>query len=78
MKKLQVINRKFLPTSLPLTSTLVFWLALDHWNAPGWLYGIVAFIMVIAWIVAIIAIYKEEPADVIFNGGVCNGKNTTE
>lgn len=51
---MKVIDSKQLPMRSPVLAGIVFWLALDHWNAPGWAYGAVgAFwgLCFILWIV---------------------------
>ena len=43
MSERKVISRKQLPMTSPVLAGIVFWLALDHWSAPGWAYGAVGF-----------------------------------
>jgi len=33
----------------PLIATLVWWLVLDHINAPGWAWGVFYTLLVIVW-----------------------------
>lgn len=44
---------------LPIQSTLVVILALDHWNAPQWLWGVIGAIFGLFWIVSIIEFFRE-------------------
>lgn len=55
--KIPVIARKYLPIkpSFGIRDGLIFWLALDHFNAPGWLYGVTgcawALLLIMTWLV---------------------------
>ena len=57
---MKVIDPKQLPMRSPLVATLVFWLALDHWNAPGWAYGAVGVVMAVAWILWFATLYLND------------------
>jgi len=37
---MKVLKRSNLPTRLPLWQSVTCLLALEHWNAPEWLYGV--------------------------------------
>jgi hypothetical protein len=58
------IHHKNLPTKLPITQTLTIFLAMDYWNAPEWLFGVVCFSAAILLGVAIHAIVTEKKEDV--------------
>lgn len=70
MKK-RVIKPTNLSTKAPFMSALVVWLALDHWNAPDWVYGafgVLYAILFINWIVSLITekwidIFSEDEED---------------
>lgn len=49
MKK-TVLSRASVETRLPLWETLVSWMALEHFHSPGWVWGVVGTVVVIAWI----------------------------
>lgn len=63
---MKVIKRKNLPQRLPLFDTLLASLALDHWNAPQWLWGVFGALFVIYWISALFSIRGETEVD-MFN-----------
>jgi len=65
MKKRKVIKRNNLPIRPPLTITLVMYLLLEHFNAPGWAWGIVGTILGILWIGGILDIFNEEDIDLL-------------
>ena len=46
---MKVIHSKNLPTRLPVTSTIAWYLLLDHFTAPGWVYGVVFTLLGIVW-----------------------------
>lgn len=49
MKSRKVISGRNLPMRSPLIATLVWWLVLDHINAPGWAWGVFYTLLVIVW-----------------------------
>jgi uncharacterized membrane protein len=58
------IHRQNLPSKMPIIQTLTVFLAMDYWNAPEWVFGIVCFSAAIIWGVAIHAIVTEKKEDV--------------
>lgn len=58
------IHRQNLPTRLPITQTLTVFLAMDYWNAPEWLFGVVCFSAVIIWGATIYSIATQKMEDV--------------
>lgn len=62
--KRAVIHFNSLPTSLPITKTLLLVLALDHWHAAGWVWGVMLALVAIIWFKAIRNIISEECVDV--------------
>ena len=58
------IHRKNLPTRLPITQTLTIFLAMDYWNAPEWLFGVICFSAAIIWAAAIYSISTQKTEDV--------------
>jgi hypothetical protein len=48
----------------PLFLTLLFYLLLDKFNAPGWIWGAVASLCLLLWIVFFICINKEKPVEI--------------
>lgn len=63
MKTKKVIDAKNLPGKLPIWSTLTTALALDHWNAPEWLWGALGLFFLIGWIAVIASKSREEQVD---------------
>lgn len=51
----------------PLTSCLVYFLLLEHFNAPGWTYGVLGTIAVIAFICFMYVWDKAKTIDEIIN-----------
>jgi hypothetical protein len=58
------IHHKNLPTKLPITPTLTIFLAMDYWDAPEWLFGVVCFSAAIIWAATIYSIWNENTEDV--------------
>ncbi len=65
MKNRKVISPKNLPSRFPLVTWVVAILALDHWNAPEWLWATVITIGSIVSIVAIYLMIEQETVDII-------------
>lgn len=63
MEPKYVIKRKYLPTKLPTIGTLCVALALDHWNAPEWLWAVMGTLYAIVWIACIVTMCNEEDID---------------
>ena len=61
---MRVIHRKNLPIKLPITQTLTIFLAMDYWNAPEWLFGVVCFSAAIIWGATIYSIATQKMEDV--------------
>lgn len=56
----KVLHPSQLPTRLPIIGTLVAYMCMDMYDAPGWVIGMVWTLLGIIWICAIVAIYKED------------------
>lgn len=65
MKKRHVLATKNLPKSLPVQSTIVAWLALDHIKAPGWAWGVSGTIVVIGWVCSLFLVFTQKEIDII-------------
>jgi hypothetical protein len=48
--KFKKIHVKYLPPRLPVQSTALWWLVLDHFQAPGWLWGGMGAMFIVVWI----------------------------
>ncbi len=62
MTKKRVIKQEYLPTKLPYVGTCFWTFILYHFQAPGYVWGILGTLAVIAWIALIYAIWIEEDA----------------
>lgn len=60
----KVISRKNLPVKLPAFQTLLTFLAMDHWNAPSWLWGVASTVWVVLWIICFASIASENDVDI--------------
>lgn len=63
MKK-KVISRTLMPTPIPVIHTLIIILALDFWNAPEWLWGVVGVYLLILWAGFFTRIFNTEEVDI--------------
>jgi hypothetical protein len=63
MKKPKVIASKQLPSRLPTVATIAWFLLLDRFHAPGWLWGAMGVLFAIFWGGAIYAMYVQEPVE---------------
>lgn len=66
-KAKKVLANSNMPARLPLWSSLTCYLALEHWNAPQWLYGAMGLYFLIAWIGSIIELATQEKVDLLKN-----------
>lgn len=64
---MKVISRKQMPAKIPLMQALVVLLALEHWNAPGWMYGACGVIYAAATIGAIYRVVKDKEFTIDFD-----------
>jgi hypothetical protein len=61
----KVIAGKQLPQiSWPVTATGMWYLLLDKWHAPGWVWGVVGTFMAIIWIICGIDIYTRDQVEI--------------
>ena len=61
---MKVISGKCLPVKLPASHTAIAWLLMDRFSPPGWVWGSVGALFLLYWIVAIIAMCKQEPVEI--------------
>lgn len=57
------IKTSNLPSRLPIVTTVVLFIALDHWNASDLVRGIFYTLFAVVWILSIIGIYVGEEVD---------------
>lgn len=55
----QVIAFKYLPSRLPIWTTVVTYLLLDRFKSPSWVWGAVGVIVIFVWIACIVGMYYE-------------------
>lgn len=60
-KNLYVLPYSHLPEKLPLVPSIVFYMALDMYHAPGWAFGVVGAFMTLAWIGSIVRLVRQQP-----------------
>jgi hypothetical protein len=65
MKKNRVIKRENLPLKISIWNPLTCFLALERFNAPGWLYGALGVLFLFADIAAIYRILTETEVDLL-------------
>ena len=56
-------NRRF---SSPVLGTIVYGMAMDYYNAPQWLWGVVGVLVTLYWILCIAEIVLHKPKIVEF------------
>lgn len=61
MKK--VISRKNLPNKMPVTFTIVCFLAMDYWGAPQWLFGAIGLLVLLLWIGFFYSLVNNDEVD---------------
>lgn len=62
-KKRIVLPLSHIPAKPPLLASIVYYMALDFYQAPGWAWGVVGTLMAVIWIVwLIVALQQEERA----------------
>ena len=68
MTKKTCIKQENMPKKLPIMTTAFWWMFLDYTEAPEWLFGAFAVLLVIAWIAAIHKIVTYDQKDVFETG----------
>jgi len=63
VKRQKVIKRNQLPTYLPISGSISWFLLLDHFHAPSWVWGVWGTIWVIGWAICIWAMCAQEPVE---------------
>lgn len=59
-KKTIVLPSSHLPVRMPLIPSMVFYMALDMYQAPGWLWGAAWSIMALVWCVWAAMAWQQE------------------
>ncbi len=57
---MKVVGEKYLPTRPPVTASIAYWLLMDRYHAPQWVYGVVCTILAIQWITSIALLFIED------------------
>lgn len=60
---MKVINYKNLPARIPLTTLIVWYLVLDKWGVPGWLWGVMGMVAVIVVIAETYKFFTQQLID---------------
>jgi hypothetical protein len=61
VKHPKVLKLDQLPAKLPTAATIAWFLLLDRFHAPGWLWGAVGVVAVIHWAGSIYAMCVQQP-----------------
>jgi hypothetical protein len=56
-----VIPWNQLPAQLPIQTTALVYLLLKHFDAPGWVCGVVGTMLVLLWVLAVVRMYTDKP-----------------
>ncbi len=62
MKK--VISQNNLPFRNPLVASITYYLALEHFGAPGWAYGVLYTLVAIASFVYLYSVFTDKIVDI--------------
>lgn len=57
--KRHVLPHSVFPARLPLQTTAVAYLLLEHFDTPEWVYGVVGSLLAMLWLIAIVLIAAE-------------------
>lgn len=60
----RVLSWKQLPTRLPITSTIAWYLFLDHLHAPTWVWGVMGTLGAFLWLGSLQLIYAQEQTEI--------------
>ena len=58
------VSYKNLPVSMPVSFTLTILLGLDHFHAPGWVWGVAGTLLVVVWVILLYLKMQQEQIDV--------------
>ena len=61
------IDRKNLPSKMPVSFTLISILAMDYWGAPDWVFGAVGVFLLLFWVSFFISVSKSKYIDIFEN-----------
>lgn len=64
MSDKKVIKFANLPTRLPVSTTLLVWLAMDVWNFPMWAKGGLWTLLALIWIGSAINVWQEKHVNI--------------
>ena len=56
-----VIPWSQLPAQLPIQTTALVYLLLEHFNAPGWVWGVVCTMLALIWVLAGLRMWTDKP-----------------
>lgn len=60
MNERKVISNSQLPVRLPVLGSLVWYMFLDHVQAPSWAWGAIGTMLGLAWIATCISLYHQK------------------
>ena len=56
-----VIPWNHLPAQLPTQTTALVYLLLEHFDAPGWVWGVVCTMLALIWVLAGLRMWTDKP-----------------
>jgi hypothetical protein len=59
------IRASNLPMQPPLSGTLLWYLLLTHFAAPGWVWGVMGTLFAVLWIAFFVGLFANEYVDVL-------------
>jgi hypothetical protein len=62
---MKVISYKNIPSRLPLSSTVLYWLVLDYYKASPIFWGVFFTVATVLWLAAIVGLFTEERTDIL-------------
>lgn len=66
-KKSKYIKSNNLPPRLSILWPIVWWLVLERFNAPGWLYGVLFTIIGIVYVTEVWRLFAADAVDLVGN-----------
>lgn len=63
MKRTQVVAVKHTYFRIPWLTTAVWWLLMDRFDAPGWLWGATGVVIVVLWVGFVKRMFTEVPSE---------------
>lgn len=62
---MKVLHPSQIPTRLPFISTWLAYMTMDLYDAPGWMWGMGWTLITLIWIIAVVAIWKQDHTKIL-------------